>query len=169
MHCKSLNDRQRRGLLSSRPWSFSIALYAEAFLQGRKRSQQFCSWLAGCPVPIKIFVFSYKCSQTEISLLHFPLQRKMKLGMLSPLALLSLGEMAVLKQLERRNTLLQQRNQSRPAAWSVFEIVREKGLSRSSSLLLFICFAAAPRGSTWDQGSVVLGTVHTHGKRHCLP
>lgn len=45
----------------------------------------------------------------------------MKLGMLSPLALLSLGVIAVLERLERRNTLLQHSNQSRHAAWSMLK------------------------------------------------
>lgn len=82
-------------------------------------------------MPIKIFVFSEKGSQTEISLLHFPLQRKMKLGRPSPLALLSLRVIAVLQRLERRDAPLQPSSPSRHAAWHGFKIAGGPGRAHS--------------------------------------
>lgn len=70
-------------------------------------------------MPVKMFVFSEKGSQTEISLLHFPLQRKMRLGRCSPLALLSLGVIVVLQRLERVNAPLQP---SSHTAWRGFKM-----------------------------------------------
>lgn len=124
-------------------------------------------------MPIKIFVFPEKGSQTEILLLHFPLQRKMKLGRRSPLALLSLGVIAVLQRLERRNAPLQPSSQSRHAAWSGFKIASDMGHGRDFSIVLRVCVrdaevalvthSAGPGGGWQSWGPDALQQPGGHG------